>query len=181
MSYLELEKEFDRAIVFLVLRAAERETLPAASLLHSIRVGLYLQQSGASREVVLAGLLHDIIEDTHATEKDVKDHFGSRVAELVSAMTVKKELDSQAGNRDSVDRCQRLGRDALIIKAADLVDNLHFYLAEAKPERYEQLADSLTYFLDASLQELEQHEAWNEIKRQRDKVLDAIAQMNQAH
>lgn len=180
MSYLELEKEFDQAVVFLATKASESETLPVASILHSIRVGLYLQQHGASGEVVLAGLLHDAVEDTNATVEDVKALFGGRVAELVSAMTLNEELDSQVGSRDSVDRCSRLGREALLIKAADLVDNLRFYLSEANSERLGQLADSLKYFLDASARELEQNEVWNEIKRQRETVLAAIARRDQA-
>lgn len=180
MPYLELEKKLDQAVVFLATKASEGETLPVASILHSIRVGLYLQQHGASGEVVLAGLLHDAVEDTSAGVEEVKALFGTRVAELVAAMTVNEALDSQMGSRDSVDRCSHLGRDALLIKAADLVDNLRFYLSEANSERLGQLADTLTYFLDASARALEQHEAWNEIKRQQETVLAAIARREQA-
>lgn len=180
MSYLDLEKEFDCAVVFLSIKASEREPLPVASILHSVRVGLYLQQHGAAREVVLAGLLHDVVEDTSATIEDVEVRFGGRVANPVSAMTLDEELESQARNRDSVDRCILLGRDALLIKAADLVDNLRFYLSEANPQRLEQLSDSLSYFLNASVEELEQNEAWNEIKLQREAILKAIARRDQA-
>ena len=126
MSYLEQEREFDHALVFMATRASEAKSLPVASILHCIRVGLYLQQLGASNEVALAGLLHDVVEDTDTTIEEVAARFGENVAKLVEAMTVNEKLKPAEGNRDSVDRCSQLGRDALFIKAADIADNLHF-------------------------------------------------------
>ena len=180
MSYLELEREFDRAVVFMATKASGAESLPVASILHSIRVGLHLQRNGGSREVVLAGLLHDVVEDTEATVEEVATQFGGDVADLVNAMTVDESLETQERNRDSIDRCKRLGRDALTIKAADIVDNLLFYLSDANPERLDQLAETLGYFLHASANELKGNEAWSEVGRQRQVVLGMIAERDGA-
>jgi (p)ppGpp synthase/HD superfamily hydrolase len=178
LSYLKLEREFDHAVVFMATRASEAKSLPVASILHSVRVGLYLQGQGASKEVVLAGLLHDVVEDTDATIEEVAAQFGEGVARLVQAMTVDENLDSAEGSRDSVDRCRHLGRDALFIKAADIADNLHFYLPDANPQRLDQLAESLSYFLDVSAKVLEETDVWREIRRQRETVLEMIGRMN---
>lgn len=174
MSYLELEMQFDHAVVFMATKASEAKSLPVASILHSIRVGLYLQKQGASKEVVLAGLLHDVVEDTSATIENVKSQFGEEVAKFVQALTVNENLGSAAGNRDSVDRCSQLGRDALFIKAADMADNLQFYLAGANPRKLNQLAESLRYFLAVSAIELEEIDVWSELKRQHEIVLEMI-------
>lgn len=175
MSYLETEKEFDQAVVFLSTKAIEMETLPVACLLHSIRVGLYLQRHGGSKEVVLAGLLHDVVEDTNATLEEIEEEFGPRVAELVSAMTYNEELESRERSQDSVIRCKRLGRDALTIKAADLVDNLRSYLSEANPQKFGQLSKSLQFFLDTSAEELKQDESWKEIMQQHEDIMAIIS------
>lgn len=181
LSYLETEREFDQAVVFLSSKAAELAKLPVACLLHSIRVGLYLQLHGGSKEVVLGALLHDVVEDTNATLKDVEENFGGRVAELVGAMTYNEELDSGERSRDSVMRCKHLGRDALAIKAADLADNLRFYLSEANPEKFGQLVDSLHFFLDASAEELKQDETWQEIRQQYETILALMAGRDGTH
>lgn len=83
MSYLELEKDFDHAVIFMATKASEAKSLPVGSILHSIRVGLYLQKEGAPKEVVLAGLLHDVVEDTDDTIEEVVTQFGGDVAKLV--------------------------------------------------------------------------------------------------
>jgi guanosine-3',5'-bis(diphosphate) 3'-pyrophosphohydrolase len=162
--------EFDRAVVFLSSKAAGLTKLPVACLLHGIRVGLYLQRHGGSKEVVLAGFLHDVLEDTDASLEEVEQNFGRRVAELVNAMTYDEGLESMERSRDSVMRCKHLGRDALMIKAADLIDNLRFYLADANPDKFGQLAESLRFFLEISADELEQDEAWQEIDRYHESV-----------
>jgi GTP pyrophosphokinase len=102
--------------------------------------------------------LHDVVEDTSAPVQDVEEAFGPRVAELVSAPTDDAELPGEARSVDSMDRCRRLGRDALVIKAADLADNLRTYLAEARRDTLEQLAEDLRYFLEVSAEELGDHE-----------------------
>jgi len=168
VSYLELEKDFDHAVIFMATKASEAKSLPVGSILHSIRVGLYLQKEGAPKEVVLAGLLHDVVEDTDDTIEEVVTQFGGDVAKLVEAMTVNEDLGSAEGTRDSVDRCNQLGRDALFVKAADIADNLHFYLSDANPKRLSQLAESLSYFLDVSAKELEGTDVWGEIRHQRE-------------
>lgn len=50
---------------------------------HPIHVGMLLQQIGASEEIVVAGILHDTLEDTEVTEADILVEFGERVLYLV--------------------------------------------------------------------------------------------------
>ena len=66
----------------------------------------------------------------------------------------------------------------MFIKAADIADNLHFYLPDANPQRLDQLAESLSYFLDVSAKVLEETDVWREIRRQRETVLEMIGRMN---
>lgn len=50
---------------------------------HPIEVGMMLMAVDASEEVVIAGLLHDTVEDTYVTINDIREQFGDRIAELV--------------------------------------------------------------------------------------------------
>jgi (p)ppGpp synthase/HD superfamily hydrolase len=60
---------------------------------HPFAVALILQEAGASPEQVMAGILHDVIEDTDCTAKELETHFGKKVAELVHSCS---EYDPKA-------------------------------------------------------------------------------------
>lgn len=50
---------------------------------HPFAVALLLQQAGCSEDVVIAGLLHDTLEDTDTTRKDIQERFGEHVLHFV--------------------------------------------------------------------------------------------------
>jgi (p)ppGpp synthase/HD superfamily hydrolase len=50
---------------------------------HPFSVALILSQAGCSEEVIVAGLLHDTIEDTSITLDDIRETFGDRIALIV--------------------------------------------------------------------------------------------------
>ena len=74
-------------------------------------------------DVIAAGFLHDVIEDTAATKEDLVEHFGQRVADLVDAVT-----DGEGKNR--AERKERPYRliptvpGALTVKLADRAANI---------------------------------------------------------
>ena len=77
-------------------------------------------------EILAAAWLHDTVEDTPATFKDVEDEFGPRVARLVQELTdVSRPSDGNRATRKAIDlEHLALGSpDAQTIKLADLIDN----------------------------------------------------------
>src|SRR4051794_38285468 len=50
---------------------------------HPMAVALILDRLGFDEEVVIAGLLHDLVEDTEATLDEIRERFGARTAEIV--------------------------------------------------------------------------------------------------
>lgn len=54
---------------------------------HPLAVARLLHGAGRREEVVAAGLLHDVVEDTDASLDELRERFGDPVAELVAAMT----------------------------------------------------------------------------------------------
>ena len=56
-------------------------------IIHPISVACILAELRADRESVIAGLLHDVIEDTHVSYAYIDDTFGSEVAALVDGVT----------------------------------------------------------------------------------------------
>lgn len=52
-------------------------------IIHPLSVGLLLEEYGYNDLVVAAGYLHDVVEDTKYTIKDIQNMFGQDVAALV--------------------------------------------------------------------------------------------------
>jgi (p)ppGpp synthase/HD superfamily hydrolase len=70
---------------------------------HVVGVAMILDRLGFGEEVVIAGLLHDVVEDTEATLEQVRERFGAGVADLVAHCSEVKR-DEQGRKRPWVDR-----------------------------------------------------------------------------
>lgn len=95
--------------------------------IHSTRVSDALARFGYSDEVVIAGMLHDIVEDGATTLENLRDFgFGERILDLVDLCTHDEEIEGgdarwvkmMAGLIDAKDK------QAWAIKLADLTDNM---------------------------------------------------------
>ena len=138
----ELNIEFEKGIRLLTeyLPVSDNSTRKPI-LFHDIRVGSYLYENGYSCDVVLGGLLHDAIEFSSMTEQILRDEFGDEVTRLVLASTKDDSIeDKEEKTRELIIRCVQNGQDALIVKAADILDSFKYYTAE-------QNADQLQYCL----------------------------------
>ncbi len=77
-------------------------------------------------EMLCAAWLHDTVEDTPVTIKQIKELFGETVAGLVSDLTdVSKPSDGNRRERKKIDRehTAKASAQAKTIKLADLIDN----------------------------------------------------------
>jgi (p)ppGpp synthase/HD superfamily hydrolase len=79
--------------------------------------------------VVIAGLLHDTIEDTDTTFAELAKEFGSEVAELVGEVTDDKTLPKAERKRLQVETAPHKSLRARMIKLADKTSNLHSMIA----------------------------------------------------
>lgn len=137
--------EIERALFFLsnALQDSGHNTKPV--LLHSIQVAGMLWERGFSQDVVIAAILHDVVEDTDITVERVEQHFGQQVAQYVDALTISDTQDVT----QSFTRTAEIGSEALSIRAADLIQNSHYYhLAPADMQK--QLRNKFVYFMNLS-------------------------------
>lgn len=104
------DDEFEVAIRLLTENMPDAEDLEKPTLFHSIRVGVHLYNLGYSREICLAGLLHDVVEDADITKDDIEEEFGSEVALLVKANTKDEDLENKY--EDLIERCVLAGEGA---------------------------------------------------------------------
>lgn len=98
-------------------------------IIHPLTVGLLLSQARASDNVVMAGILHDTIEDSIEEKKVshqmLKARFGKKVADLVLSVTeAGKDVPWEERKKQNREHIKTYSRDSLLLKSADLVANL---------------------------------------------------------
>lgn len=93
---------------------------------HPLDVAGIVADAGGSEEMVMAALLHDVVEDTPITIEEIKETFGEKVASLVFDMTkVSKLSDGDRETRKAMDLAHtaKVSAEAATIKLADLISN----------------------------------------------------------
>ena len=75
-------------------------------------------------DMVIAALLHDVVEDTPTTYEDIAASFGERVAEIVRENSDNMSLPKAERRRARIDAMALKSREARIVKMADVISNL---------------------------------------------------------
>ncbi|MDO9567574.1 MAG: bifunctional (p)ppGpp synthetase/guanosine-3',5'-bis(diphosphate) 3'-pyrophosphohydrolase [Candidatus Desulfaltia sp.] len=110
-------------------------------LTHPLEVAYILADMKLDSVSIAAALLHDVIEDTHATSEEITDIFGPDVLHIVSGVTKLSSLafdTSQARQAESIRRMILAMADdirVILIKLADRLHNmrtLHFHTNNQK-------------------------------------------------
>lgn len=94
---------------------------------HPKRVAKLIKKYKSSHQIealIKAALLHDTIEDTNTTEKDLKKLFGGLVASLVKQLTSDKEKAKENKTKYLTNKMINMSSWALVIKLADRLDNV---------------------------------------------------------
>jgi (p)ppGpp synthase/HD superfamily hydrolase len=89
---------------------------------HPVEVACLLHEAGYSDEVVAAGVLHDVLEDTDVKREELATRFGERVAALVAAVSDDPSIEDGAERKAALRRqVAASGAEAGVIFAADKV------------------------------------------------------------
>jgi (p)ppGpp synthase/HD superfamily hydrolase len=79
--------------------------------------------------LVVAALLHDVIEDAGVTSAELTERFGPDVAGLVLEVTDDKSLPTEERKRLQIEHAPKLSVRAQTIKLADKISNLRSILS----------------------------------------------------
>ncbi|MFZ0679080.1 HD domain-containing protein [Candidatus Binatus sp.] len=74
--------------------------------------------------IIATALLHDTVEDTCTTNKELQKEFGSAISKLVAELTDDKSLPSEVRKRRQVEHAPSLSPRARMVKLADKTCNL---------------------------------------------------------
>jgi guanosine-3',5'-bis(diphosphate) 3'-pyrophosphohydrolase len=91
---------------------------------HPIRVAERLEKEGFSDELVCAGYLHDVVEDTIYEIEDIEKLFGKRIASIVAAHTEDKSKSWKERKQHTIDTIKDADKEVKYLIIADKLDNL---------------------------------------------------------
>lgn len=98
-------------------------------IIHPVNVGYILASLQSGPNTLIAGLLHDVVEDTETTLKEIETIFGEEVAFLVDGVTKISKLSFVSENREAENQQKMLlamSKDirVVLIKIADRLHNM---------------------------------------------------------
>jgi GTP pyrophosphokinase len=171
-------------------------------LTHPLEVAEILADMRLDPVTVAAGLLHDTVEDTYATEEEIREEFGDQVADLVSGLTKLAKIEFQSREEHQAENFRKMlvamSKDirVLLIKLADRLHNMRTlqYMSEEARSRvsretldiYAPLAHRLgIYWMKEELEESAFRQLYPEVfkeldqriqgsKREREKYVETV-------
>lgn len=112
-----------------VYQKQKRKGKDIAYITHPLTVALILSQAKADEDIIIAGVLHDTIEDSvpqkKVTNAMLAERFGSRVATLVQSVTEpSKSKTWETRKRAARRHIASFSHDSVLLKSADVIANV---------------------------------------------------------
>ncbi len=113
---------------------------------HPIEVANILTDLKLDSATITTGLLHDTIEDTHATYETIKGEFGEEVADLVDGVTKISVFENTALSNSKAENFRKLilatSKDirVLLVKLADRLHNMRTIQGISKEDKRKRIS-----------------------------------------
>lgn len=106
---------------------------------HPLSIGMILARCNADEDILIAGILHDTIEDCKPygsiTKEIIAKNFGANVARMVDDVTEQdKSLPWAVRKQRALEHVPHMGKDSLMVKSADVLHNLQDQIADYEEE-----------------------------------------------
>ena len=119
-------------------------------IFHPFTVEMILQRNGCDEDIVAAGILHDVVEDTKYEFEDIEREFGKKIRDYVyDASEPDKSLEWEDRKKHTIEHIKNAPLGSKLIVACDKISNL------------EDLSDCIELYGE--------EKSWSSLKRNKDK------------
>lgn len=141
--------KIEKAISYLLEKYNKSGKNSKPVILHSLRVGIYLLESGYETNIIITGILHDLIEDSDSSIDDIKNNFSSEIALWVDTVSFKPNIDDPIEQyQEMFKRTISAGRVPIIVKAADMLANSPYIYLVPDLKKQRILLQKILYFIN---------------------------------
>lgn len=156
MAYSYAIEQAIRAASVLHKDQVRKGQVPYPYITHLFAVAMIVSDYTDDEDTIVASLLHDTLEDTDYTEKELEDDFGGAVKDIVLSITESNSsVDERAGTleqkRQYLKQLRGASEPALVIVAADKIHNMRSAVEEYYDNHSAFIADFGTSLNDRLL------------------------------
>lgn len=132
-TYMSEEEIEDIHKTFLFASKAHESQLRKSGepyIIHPLDVAIILASQKTPKDVVIAGLLHDVVEDTEYTYEDIVENFSQEIANIVEGVTKLGQIEGysydqlQAENHRKIILASAKDIRVIVVKLADRLHNM---------------------------------------------------------
>ena len=105
---------------------------------HPFAVGFLLMEAGCPETVIIAGILHDTVEDTDLTLAFIRERFGDTIANIVDGCSENKALRWRARKTERIEALKTASPEVCTVTCADKLHNLRTIISE-----YDRIGDAV--------------------------------------
>ncbi|MBT2697492.1 bifunctional (p)ppGpp synthetase/guanosine-3',5'-bis(diphosphate) 3'-pyrophosphohydrolase [Bacillus sp. ISL-40] len=112
---------------------------------HPVTVGMMLMKAGYDDDIIAAAILHDTVEDTELTLKDIEREFGPRIARIVEGCSEpNKSLPWKERKEHTIEFLKTASEEIRVVACADKLHNIRSIVKD-----YDQLGDAVWNIFNA--------------------------------
>ena len=155
--------------------AGQKRTDGIPFVTHPVEVACLLHEAGYSDDVVAAGVLHDVIEETDANQGELEERFGSNVADLVAAVSDDPSIEDDARRKAALrEQVAQAGECAAAVFAADKISKARELRLSVQEGRFGRKDRAKLDHYQASLEMLDELMPGHQLVERLRAELDAV-------